>query len=617
MTLRTTGEQSTTTTPLLTTFNMSGTNPNIKAMAAGSKTAGGFKTVYVGKDQRPVSILEVAPLTAPVWKRGSTFDHLATVMRNLSETHDTADIMTTIANEVPISTETAAAEAEEIAARVRKQVFCVDNLSGTRFMFGDGKKVTNMTDGGLDSRPNDIAYFGFQCMLNATESVDERITQEPLNLHYSLKLPQSMYNPETKQVEEIFSTPGKRDRALLTQGMGRLFSTPVRRINFETVTDKDGNDNDKEDEGETKEPGEATNSITSQVITSPKMSRLLSSGEKGSNNNRIGYYGPLTFLDNQSEFAITFGVKPHMLPINPTSTGKNEVQMMLREYAEKCKFDIFLEACRDFYVGANAKDSSAKAVHEICKSITSLNQMYYEKGRQVSDTPDVLFGKFVNMASSLPNDATLWSITLCSQFVNSLAVDLRDEMEALQFRMPSLSGQETKKLQLRALQEVRDYAANAYKSLSERANLVKRMIHQQGGSSKNTRSNIYAYSAEEQNPGNGTSASLLLYNNNSQAEETIAKHRGGDQDAPNPLQLPLRAGPGGLMFPYNPEEPEYLSIYQVGFRGCFQCGQTGHYDRKDCTSKNSNLFWKELWIHKPHTKRKVSYTHHFVHRFSI
>jgi hypothetical protein len=42
---------------------------------------------------------------------------------------------------------------------VRKQVFCVDNLlSGTRFMFGDGKKVTNMrrTDGELGSRPQDI-----------------------------------------------------------------------------------------------------------------------------------------------------------------------------------------------------------------------------------------------------------------------------------------------------------------------------------------------------------------------------------------------------------------------------------------------------------------------------
>ena len=165
-----------------------------------------------------------------------------------------------------------------------------------------------------------------------------------------------------------------------------------------------------------------------------------------------------------------------MLSINPTSTGKNKVQMILREYAEKCKLDVFLHVCREFYVGTNAKDSSAKAVHEICKSLAGLKQLYYDKGRQVSGTPDILFGKFVNIASSLPNDATLWSITLCSQFVNSLAVKLKDKMKALHFRMLSLSGQDTKKLQLTALQEVRDNAVGAYKSLSDRANLVKRMM---------------------------------------------------------------------------------------------------------------------------------------------
>ena len=122
---------------------------------------------------------------------------------------------------------------------------------------------------------------------------------------------------------------------------------------------------------------------------------------------------------------------------------------------------------------------------------------------------------------------------------NLLAVDLKDKIEALHFRMPSLSGQDTKKLQLTALQEVRDNAVGAYKSLSDRANLVKRMIHQQGGGTKNNRSSIYTYSGEENKPAAMTSASLLLYGNNSQAEETIAKYRGGEQDAPNPLQLPL------------------------------------------------------------------------------
>ena len=113
-------------------------------------------------------------------------------------------------------------------------------------------------------------------------------------------------------------------------------------------------------------------------------------------------------------------------------------------------------------MGSNAKDSSTKAVHKICKSLAGLKQLYYEKGRQVSNTPDILFGKFVNITSSISNDATLWSITLCSQFVNSLAVDLKEEMETLHFRMTSLSGQDTKKLQLTALQEVRDNAVGAY-----------------------------------------------------------------------------------------------------------------------------------------------------------
>ena len=93
------------------------------------------------------------------------------------------------------------------------------------------------------------------------------------------------------------------------------------------------------------------------------MSRLLSSGQEGGTDNRIGYHGPLTFLDSQTAFIKTFGDRPLMLPINLTSTGKNEVQMILREYAERCKLDVFLHACRDFYMGSNAKDLSAKAVH--------------------------------------------------------------------------------------------------------------------------------------------------------------------------------------------------------------------------------------------------------------
>ena len=66
------------------------------------------------------------------------------------------------------------------------------------------------------------------------------------------------------------------------------------------------------------------------------------------------------------------------------------------------------------------------------------------------------------------------------------------------------------------------------------------------------------------------------------------------------------------MYPYDPDDPDYLSIYQVGFKGCFQCGKVGHYDRSQCPLNNdckaSKLLWTELWIHKPHTKKKKNRT---------
>ena len=149
----------------------------------------------------------------------------------------------------------------------------------------------------MDDRPQDIAYFGFQGMLDATETVDNRINQEPLSLHYSLKLPQAIYNPETKTVEEIFSSPGKRDREMITQGMSRLFETPGMRLDFDNLTNRNGNDEGKEDDERNEEQQEEPRAReTSEYITSPKMSRLLNSGEKGGNDNRIGYYGPLTFF---------------------------------------------------------------------------------------------------------------------------------------------------------------------------------------------------------------------------------------------------------------------------------------------------------------------------------
>ena len=101
---------------------------------------------------------------------------------------------------------------------------------------------------------------------------------------------------------------------------------------------------------------------------------------------------------------------------------------------------------------------------------------------------------------------------------------------------------------------------------------------------------------------------LFLYQRQSPAEQTLAKYKDTSQrtDQPNPKNLPVRTGPDGLLYPYRLDDPTYISKYPLGFRGCFKCGATNHFNLRDCPERDSGTrtkFWKELWIHKPHTKR--------------
>ena len=84
----------------------------------------------------------------------------------------------------------------------------------------------------------------------SSASAAARIDQHPLSLHYSLKLPQAIYNPATKTVEDIFSPPGTRDREVITQGMLRLFETPGKRLALDRLADRYGNIEGDDDEEE-------------------------------------------------------------------------------------------------------------------------------------------------------------------------------------------------------------------------------------------------------------------------------------------------------------------------------------------------------------------------------
>ena len=70
--------------------------------------------------------------------------------------------------------------------------------------------------------------------------------------------------------------------------MLRLFKTPGRRLAFDRLADRDGNvEGDDDKEGKEDQQGNTGVREPNDVITSPKMSRLLSSGQQGGTDNHI------------------------------------------------------------------------------------------------------------------------------------------------------------------------------------------------------------------------------------------------------------------------------------------------------------------------------------------
>jgi len=109
----------------MTTTDTMSANARITADA---RNGGNYKFVHLGKDQRPISIMKLAAMEDPSWKRGATFNHLAKAMRGQLMNCNMADLVTVVTNELPISTESAIEEAEVTGERLKKDLFMIENL---------------------------------------------------------------------------------------------------------------------------------------------------------------------------------------------------------------------------------------------------------------------------------------------------------------------------------------------------------------------------------------------------------------------------------------------------------------------------------------------------------
>ena len=89
---------------------------------------------------------------------------------------------------------------------------------------------------------------------------------------------------------------------------------------------------------------------------------------------------------------------------------------ILRDYIDKCMFDMFLHICRQDYVGADDGTSISKMAHAICKRHVKLRIEYKSKTGNdfVIDNPNKLYAKFIGVLFGLSEDDTEWPLSLCS-----------------------------------------------------------------------------------------------------------------------------------------------------------------------------------------------------------
>ena len=331
-------------------------------------------------------------------------------------------------------------------------------------------------------------------------------------------------------------------------------------------------------------------------------------------------------------------------------------------FVQRCHFDIFVALCESDYVGIVNSHSTQKAIQEVCRKLQGLQQKFQTKNGKnqwVTLHPADLYNKYLSFVASLPPNASSWSIVLCKCFYDALLPELKEKMEESNFIMPDMTTLATKNNQLQALRTVREGAVAAYDNLQAEKKRIMSLVSP--NQQYKQQHNVYYLSGEQEydnqslqqyadgnqqtqfanhrsgqfqpqespfRNGNFSQESgplnPVFRTSMSQAETTIQRHQPGQQmfggatSAPStPPQnsrtsiqsLPHRQGQDGRMYPFHPQEPSVLSDYPLGFRGCYGCGDPGHWRfRTECPLRDNadarKRFWKNLWIHRPHTKRR-------------
>ena len=155
-------------------------------------------------------------------------------------------------------------------------------------------------------------------------------------------------------------------------------------------------------------------------------------------------------------------------------------------------------------------------------------------------------------------------------------------MEEGNFVMPPLNNMSSKSMQIKGLRDIRIASVTSFNQLQEEEKRIRRIFPQM----RQNMGGLHHLTGEHGNYEYQAPHSNLNYSKNSQAETTLARY-GGSVGTNNKEIIPTRIGRDGKPYPFNPEDPDYLSKSQIGFRGCFKCGSMDHFRKEQYPNENN------------------------------
>jgi hypothetical protein len=574
------------------------------------------------KDPVSVNVLLMVPLSSETFAREACFRSLIRAIKDHASSYSPAELINTITTELPIDTAAALESAHNICKPILLLPYQTANLEPISFLTKDGNKIAVTADFETN-RPQDLFYVSFDCLVNGA-SIDHRIKQPNLSLSFSLRLPQTS-KASDGVAKVLFSQGGDNNESTTSPGTDVGGNVDVNALinDINKAADDDSTDKNallatiqsalsklsSSSKDSTKTPA-----LQSTMSASPKMSKLLASPK----DMVTSYFGPLDFADNNLTFSSVFGQQPTLLRVtkraNVTSGNSVEdadtVKKLLLQYFDRCKLDVFIDLCHSNYVGSESSLDETKAVSAIAKNITKLKMQYNAKpGLLRTIHPNDLYSKYLQFIPSLPDDPSIWNFVLCVTYYDALTEELKTKMSAEKFVMPMLHSLVTKDDHLNALLKVREAACTCYQNLQDENERIGKMIarHASAWSKHGKVMNISSTDADSTNP---SSAPLLAYGSTrSQAETTLQKYSPSEHTAKQSVPVKTVTLTDGVVYPVDPDDPSIISDFPLGHDGCYACGQADHKQFKDVCPHRfepgmKNKFWKNLWCHKPHTKKR-------------